>query len=288
MGQIENFNQHRPILFGIAYRMLGSATEAEDILQDAFLRFQTRSSEEIKSPKAFLSKIVTRLCLNHLNSARVRREMYVGPWLPEPIRSTKLAELANTPISDYDSISMAFLVLLENLTPPERAVFLLREVFDYTYEEIAEILGKSEVACRKLFSRAKKYISSNRPRFKSSPEEHRQILESFMQAAGEGELGGLMNLLAEGVTFWADGGGKARGAATRPVIGRSNVARFVLGTSRSLPPGANFEVLDVNGQPAIVIRTREGAPLTVITIDVGEGTIYCVRAIANPDKLKGI
>lgn len=183
---------------------------------------------------------------------------------------------------------MAFLVLLENLTPPERAVFLLREVFDYTYEEIADILGKSEVACRKLFSRAKKYISSNRPRFKSSPEEHRQILESFMQAAGKGELDGLMNLLAESVTFWADGGGKARGAATRPVIGCSNVARFVLGTSQSLPPGATFDVLDVNGQSAIVIRARGGAPLTVITIEVGEGEIHCVRAIANPDKLKGI
>ena len=205
-GHLTTFQQHRPLLFSIAYRMLGSVTDAEDILQDAYLRFQSAPLTAIESPKAYLSTIVTRLCLNHLTSARAQREMYVGPWLPEPILGTDQPELGN-PEAQADrneSVSMAFLVLLERLTPAERAVFLLREVFEYEYDEIAGMLEKSEGACRQLFSRAKDRITANRRRFQVSPEEHRRLLEEFMRAAVNGDLHNLTNLLAEDATIWAD------------------------------------------------------------------------------------
>ena len=184
----EQFEAHRPLLFSIAYRMLGSATEAEDIMQEAYLRYHAVSPEAIHSPKAFLSTLVIRLCLNQLESARAKREVYVGPWLPEPVLTGAGDVTAlNAPVPSpsqhaelHESISLAFLVLLEQLTPVERAVFLLREVFDYKYAEIAEILEKDETACRQLFSRAKKHIAEHRPRFKSTPEKHRQLLSQFM------------------------------------------------------------------------------------------------------------
>jgi RNA polymerase sigma-70 factor (ECF subfamily) len=288
---VTTFQQYRPLLFAIAYRMLGSAAEAEDIVQDAYLRFQAASLEGVESPKAYLSTIVTRLCLNQLTSARARRETYLGPWLPEPILSANYPELADpeTRFSDYESISIAFLTLLEKLTPAERAVFILHEVFDYEYKEIAHILGKSEAACRKLFSRAKGYLAENRPRFKASPEEHRRLLEQFMWAAGNGDLEGLTALLAEDVTFWADGGGKVRGAALQPVHGRAAVARFVLGvSSRFAPAGARLLVADVNGKPTLLICYEDGAPAIVISLEVGEGRIQSIWAIANPDKLGGL
>jgi len=288
---VTTFQQYRPLLFAIAYRMLGSAAEAEDILQDAYLRFQAAAPEGVESPKAYLSTIVTRLCLNQLTSARARRETYLGPWLPEPILSANYPELADpeTRLSDYDSISIAFLTLLEKLTPAERAVFILHEVFDYEYKEIAHILDKSEAACRKLFSRAKGYLAANRPRFKASPEEHHRLLEQFMRAAGDGDLEGLTTLLAEEVTFWADGGGKVRGAALQPVYGRAAVAHFVLGvSSRFTPPGARYLVADVNGKPTLLICHEDGTPAIVVSLEVGEGRIQSIWAVANPDKLGGL
>jgi RNA polymerase sigma-70 factor (ECF subfamily) len=285
------FQQHRPLLFSIAYRMLGSAMEADDILQDAYLRFQSADLGEVQSPRAYLSTIVTRLCLNQLTSARVQREIYIGPWLPEPILSANHPELASPEIeaSEYESVSLAFLALLERLTPAERAVFVLREVFDYEYDEIAGMLDKSPAACRKLFSRAKDYLTANRPRFAPSPAEHRRLLEEFMNAVGNGELGELMTMLAEDVTFWADGGGKVRGAALQPVHGREDVAQFVLAaTARLMPQDAQFAVAEVNGQPTLLIRHADGKPALVISIEVDSSGIHNIWVVANPDKLKSV
>ncbi len=290
-SHLTTFQQHRPLLLSLAYRMLGSVTEAEDILQDAYLRFQSAPLSGVESPKAYLSTVVTRLCLNQLTSARSQRETYVGPWLPEPILSAGHPELTSpeTRVIEYDSISLAFLVLLERLTPAERAVLLLREVFDFEYDEIAGILEKSEAACRKLFSRAKDGIAADRPRFQVSPEEHRRLLEEFMRAAGSGNLDGLMTLLAEDVTFWADSGGKVRGAALQPVRGRASVARFIIGvTARFTPAGAQFAVADVNGKPTLLIRYPDGTPAIVVSIEVGQASIHNIWAIANPDKLRAV
>jgi RNA polymerase sigma-70 factor (ECF subfamily) len=282
------FQQHRPRLFSLAYRLLGSAAEAEDMLQDAYLRFELVALEAIDSPPAFLTTIVTRLCLNELTSARARRETYVGPWLPEPV----LSEAVPGPESQattYDSISLAFLALLERLTPAERAVFVLREVFEYDYAEIAAVLEKTPAACRKLFSRAREFVIANRPRFTASPEAHRRLLEAFMQAAGAGDLEGLTHLLAEDCIFWADGGGKVRGAALQPVHGREAVARFVLGvTARFLPPGARFAVADVNGRPTLLIRQADGTPAFVISLEVDANQVSGVWVVANPDKLRAL
>jgi RNA polymerase sigma-70 factor (ECF subfamily) len=285
---METFETYRPMLFAIAYRMLGSAMEAEDIVQDAYLRYRSTPPESIQSPKAFLGTIVTRLCLNQLESARAKRETYIGPWLPEPLVTSGATTTPANQVMAQESISMAFLVLLENLTPLERAVFLLREVFDYEYAEIAEIVGKEEAACRQLFSRAKKHLAEHRPRFKASPEAHQQMIARFMQAVSSGELEGLMNLLAEDVTLWADGGGKARGAATRPLHGREPVATLLLATTRLVQlESASFDFADINGEPGVILR-EQGKPLVVMTFEVGGGLIRALRFVANPDKLRRV
>src|SRR5579871_1443786 len=288
MNESADFETYRPLMFSIAYRMLGSMTEAEDILQEAYLRFQATEPEEIRSPKAFLSTVVTRLCLTHLQSAQYRHETYVGPWLPEPVLTqpddhddpARQAEL-------HDSISIAFLMLLEELTPLERAIFLLREVFDYEYAEIADILGKEEAACRQLFSRARKHLAERRPRFKPDPEAHQQILNEFIQAITSGEIDGLMHLLADDVTLWTDGGGKARGAATHPLHGREAVARFMLGSIRFAPQPLRSDLAEVNGQMALILRAGE-EPRVVVSIVADQGRISEVHIVGNPDKLHWI
>jgi RNA polymerase sigma-70 factor (ECF subfamily) len=282
---MDQFELHRGLMFAIAYRMLGSATEAEDIVQEAYLRYRNVPPESIQSHKAFLTTMVTRLCINNLQSARAKREMYLGPWLPEPL----LTGAGDTPALTYgddveESISVAFLILLESLTPVERAVFLLREAFDYEYAEIAEIVGKEEAACRQLYSRAKKHIAENRPRFKPSPTEHRQMLDRFLKAVAEGDLDGLVQMLSDDVTLWADGGGKARGAATRPLHGRLAVAQFMLGTVRFLPEHYQIEIDEVNGEPAVVLRA-DGKAVVVVLIKPGKTLIETVWAMGNPDKL---
>jgi RNA polymerase sigma-70 factor (ECF subfamily) len=291
----ETFETYRPLMFSIAYRMLGSAMEAEDILQEAYLRYQGVPPETIRSPRAFLSTVVTRLCLNQLDSAREKREAYIGPWLPEPVLTDTETEQALTsqPTSPaqqaelHDSLSLAFLALLEQLSPAERAVFLLREVFDYDYDEIAGILEKDEAACRQLLSRAKKHISENRPRLKANPERHRQLLTQFIEAANTGELDGLMSLLAEDVTMWTDGGGKTRGAALQPLHGRRAVAQFIVNANRFVDAGAQIGIETVNGQPAIVFRV-EGRPFVVVAVEISDDEVYEIRAVGNPDKLKGL
>jgi RNA polymerase sigma-70 factor (ECF subfamily) len=283
---MDQFEEYRPLLFSIAYRMLGSAMDAEDMVQETYLRYRATPPETITSLKAFLTTIITRLCMDQLHLARRKREQYLGPWLPEPIITAEAPELANVErrVDEYETISLAFLVLLEQLQPIERAVFLLREVFEYEYAEIAAFLGKSEVACRQWFSRAKKHLDEHRPRFPASPETQKQLLTSFLQAVNAGEMTTLMNLLAEDVTLWADSGGKVKGAATRPIFGRDAVARFSLGTRRFLPEGARVELAAVNGQPAVIFRAGDRAYL-VLTIEVEAQRIQTIRIIANPEKI---
>ncbi len=205
---MESFESYRPYLFSIAYRMLGSAMDAEDLVQETYLRSQGTPPETIRSLKAFLTTIITRLCVDHLQLARRKREQYMGPWLPEPILTTETAETGDPQerVDMQESVSLAFLVLLEQLQPFERAVFLLREVFEYEFAEIATMLDKSEAACRRSFSRAKQHLRAHRPRFGASAQTHRQLLSGYFQAMETGEITPLMNLLSENVTLWADGG----------------------------------------------------------------------------------
>jgi RNA polymerase sigma-70 factor (ECF subfamily) len=284
MDAVESFEGYRSYLFAVAYRMLGSVQDAEDMVQETFLRYQATPTETIVAPKAFLTTIITRLCLDQLHRARRTRETYLGPWLPEPILTAPAANPAQR-VDEAESLSLAFLVLLEQLQPVERAVFLLREVFDYDYAEIGRILGRTEAACRQAFSRAKKHLAEQRPRFPSSAEAHRELLASFVRAVQAGDLQTLTSLLAEDATLWADGGGKVRGAATRPIVGREAVARFSLGaTRRFVPPGSRFELTEVNGELALVIR-RDGQATLVLTVEVEGGQVRAVRIVANPEKL---
>ena len=285
----ESFETYRPYLFAIAYRMLGSAMDAEDMVQETYLRSQGTPLDTIRSLKAFLTTIMIRLCMDQLQLARRKREVYVGPWLPEPIltTTTPASEDPAERVDREESISLAFLMLLEQLQPFERAVFLLREVFAYEFAEIATMLGKSEAACRRSFSRAKLQLRAHRPRFPASPETHRQLLTGFLQAAQGGEMIPLMDLLAEHVTLWADAGGRIKQAALRPIVGRDAVARFSLGTVRFLPKDYHVELAEVNGQAAVIIRTS-GQALFVLSIEVEAGHIQAIRIIANPEKLARI
>lgn len=287
MQTAETFESYRAYLFSIAYRMLGSAMDAEDIVQETYVRYRRTPPESIVSLKAFLTTILTRLCMDQLHLARRQREIYLGPWLPEPIATPDALQQAGPEerVDRAESISLAFLVLLEELQPMERAVFLLREVFDYEYAEIAAMLGKSEDACRQAFSRAKKHLSEHRPRFPASAETHRQMLLSFLQAVEGGNMTDLTSLLAEDVTLWADGGGKVKGAATRPIFGPYAVARFSVGaTRRFLPQGYQVELDEINGEPTMVIRVG-GQALLVLSIELDGQRIQTIRIVANPEKL---
>lgn len=284
--QTDPFEEYRSLLFAIAYRMLGSAMEAEDIVQEAYLRYRATPPESIRSLKNFLTTIVHHLCIDHLKSAQVRREDYVGPWLPEPVITGDSAPQMSPlrQIIDRESISMAFLVLLESLSPLERAVFLLREVFDYEYAEIAEITGREEAACRQLFSRAKKHIRDNRPRFPASPEAHAKMVGQFMQACMAGDINGLMSLLAEDVMAWIDGGGKVAVAEQQPVQGREKVAHGIISRLSRAPEGITADMIEVNGLPALLVRVK-GKITSVLTLEVEGNYIRALRTILNPDKL---
>jgi RNA polymerase sigma-70 factor (ECF subfamily) len=284
MDRTEIFNQYRPLLFSIAYRMLGSVMEAEDMVQETFLRWQQVSEDEIESPKAYLTTIVTRLCIDFLRSARARREEYVGPWLPEPLVTGEPA--AGGDMTLADSLSMAFLVLLESLNPVERAVFLLRDVFDYDYAEIARIVGKSEANCRQMARRARQYIAARRPRFNASPEQQERLLLQFLETSTNGDVPGLVELLADDITLWADGGGKAR-AALKPIRGALNVARFVVGVVRTLPRDMVTRRVEINGQPGIIAYEGDRV-IGVAVLDVGDGRIRGIGFIVNPEKLQGL
>jgi RNA polymerase sigma-70 factor, ECF subfamily len=283
----ELYEELRPLLFSIAYRMVGAASDAEDILQEAFLRFHRESEKgtTIVSPKAYLSAVTTRLAIDHLRSARVRRERYFGTWLPEPLLADPEPDVAQH-AETADSLSMAFLVLLESLTPVERAVFLLREVFDYGYDEIATIVGKSEENCRQIAVRARHQVDAKRPRFEASRKRREELARRFFEAVRNGDSTGLVELLSADVVVYADGGGKGP-AFPRPVHGRERAARVLLGGASA---GERLGVIDlrtvtINGQPGAVAFDRDGRPVAVVTVDIADGLIQTVRAISNPDKL---
>jgi RNA polymerase sigma-70 factor (ECF subfamily) len=277
------FEQHRGLLFSIAYRMLGSVADAEDMLQEAFIRWQRTSSDEIRSPRALLVTIVTRLCINYLESARVRREQYVGEWLPEPLVTDPKSDPSQVVRVD-ESLSMAFLVLLERLTSTERAVFLLREIFEYEYSEIAAILGQSEANCRQILRRARLHVSEVRPRFKASPEERNNLLERFLRATSQGDMDALVDLLASDVVLHSDGGGKAL-AVPNLIAGANNVARGILGSLEKLVPrNLLTRIAAINGQPGIVSYLN-AKPYSVLTLDTSEGRIRAIYVLTNPEKL---
>jgi RNA polymerase sigma-70 factor (ECF subfamily) len=275
-------------MFSIAYRMTGSVSDAEDIVQEAFLKATRAEVGRTDNPKAYLATITTRLAIDHLRSARVRRESYVGTWLPEPLvgeadHAPGPAELAET----SDSLSMAFLVLLESLSPPERAVFLLREVFGYGYPEIADVTGKTEAACRQIFARARRHIDEGRPRFETPRAEGEELTSLFLAAARGGDIGSLIQKLAPDVLFYGDNGGQGGITFDAPVTGRDRVAeilRFVLG--RTMELGASLEAAWVNGQSGLVASDADGGLIAVIALEVLDGQVQAIRAVANPDKLR--
>jgi len=286
LSAVESFEAYRSYLFSIAYRMLGSAMEAEDMVQETYLRYQAVPPASITSLKAFLTTILTRLCIDHLHLAYRQRETYLGPWLPEPILTddNNVLNVEETAVMQ-ESLSLAFLTMLEQLQPVERAVFLLREVFDYDYAEIAGVVGRKEAACRQLFSRARKHLADSQRHYAVSPDEHRRLLTSFMQAVQSGSQEALMDLLTEDVQLVADGGGKIPGAAIYPVIGSRAVAQFAIGANLSfLPAGYQVEISEVNYQPAVIARAV-GQALVVLTIEIEEGRVKTVRFMANPHKL---
>jgi RNA polymerase sigma-70 factor (ECF subfamily) len=282
------YRELRPFAFSIAYRMLGTASEAEDVVQESFLRLHRAGADEVRAPKSFLATVATRLSIDRLRSARARREQYFGTWLPEPIVTDDELE-ARDEADTADSLSLAFLVLLESLTPVERAVFLLRDVFDYEYGEIARIVGKREDNVRQIAARARRHVDERRPRFDASRAERERLAERFFAAAVAEDRDALAELLAPDVAFYGDGGGKVRGAIPRPVFGRDRVTRLLLGFART---GVELELrmrlAEVNGQPGAVFFDPDGSPFSVLTVDVAEGAVTAVRSIVNPDKLRHI
>jgi RNA polymerase sigma-70 factor (ECF subfamily) len=282
--RLERFEANRRRLFGLAYRLLGEASEAEDVVQDAYLRWER--SDTAVSPEAWLTKVVTNLCLNRLTSARSRREQYVGTWLPEPIL-TETADGMLGPletVEQRESLSLGMLVLLERLTPPERAVFVLREAFGHSHREIAEILELDEVHARQLYRRAQQHLGAARRRFDAAPEHHRKLLERFLEATLGGDVPTLERMLAEDVIVWADGGGKAP-AARRPVAGRKKVLRSLVGLGRHpLRARMTFTVEMVNGEPALVIHLDNR--LVIVSVPQFDADrIVALHTVANPDKL---
>lgn len=279
--RLQTFEAQRPLLFSIAYRMLGSVMEAEDAVQETYLRYMATDADAIQSPKAFLSTVITRLCLDQLKSARVKRETYFGPWLPEPLVTV---DAPDELLARHESISMAFLLLLETLSPVERAVFLLREVFDYDYSVIAQIVGKSEANCRQLHSRAKKHVQSGRPRFTPTAQERQQLVTKLFTAMQQGDSDGFAALLAEDVELRSDGGGKAA-AATHPLHGREIVMRFLLGLYNRRPPNSSITPTEINGAPAWVVHI-DGKVDNVMNFELGEQGIIAIHIVRNPEKLQ--
>jgi RNA polymerase sigma-70 factor (TIGR02957 family) len=283
----ELLEELRPTAFAISYRMLGSVAEAEDVVQEALLRLHQalEGDERIESPRAYLATVATRLSIDQLRSARVRREAYVGEWLPEPLVADSAADPARQ-AELADSLSLAFLVLLESLSPEQRAALLLRDVFDYDYAQIADIVGKSEDNARQLAARARRHVEERRPRFEASREQRNELAQRFFEAAREGELDALKNLLAHDVVLHGDGGGKVP-ALARAVHGRERVARTLRAWMRQGERiiGAALRPIDVNGQPGALLLAGEGVVIGVMALDIADGQIQEVRSVVNPDKL---
>ncbi len=283
----------RPLMFSIAYRMLGSVAEAEDVVQEALLRMHRSEQDglDIDNVEAYATTVTTRLAIDALRSARLRRERYVGPWLPEPLVASTEAATGSAEgdpahrLELDETVSTAFLVLLETLTPVERAVFVLREVFGYDYEDIAAVVDKSASNCRQILARARKRIDDGKPRFDASRDHRDQLASQFLAAVSEGDVAGLERLLAEDVVFVGDGGGRAP-AIQKPMVGALSVTRFLLGLMRQGERfGVRLDLVDANGQPALRTRAADDALLGVMTIDVDDGRIVRLHNVLNPDKL---
>jgi RNA polymerase sigma-70 factor (ECF subfamily) len=276
----EAFERYRALLFSIAYRMTGSASDAEDLVQETYLRYQASASQEIVSLKAYLSTIITRLALDYLKSARVTREQYIGTWLPEPILTS---EDGGADLERQEALSLAFLRLLETLSPPERAVFLLHEVFDYPFSEIGGMLEKSPANCRQIFHRAKLALQDKRARFEPEPQRQRQLLFSFLSASQAGDMATLTSLLAQDAVSWSDGGGKVQ-SNPKPIYGQQAVARFWLSVARKAPRPLTVTSAEINSSPAILFWD-EGSLAVVFSVTLSNVGIQEIYALLNPEKL---
>jgi RNA polymerase sigma-70 factor (ECF subfamily) len=277
-------------MFAVAYRMLGTIADAEDAVQDAWLRWSAEPRPDVTNPRAYLSRVIANTALNRLRSARARREAYVGPWLPEPLL-TEAGPDAETRAELAESVSVAMLVVLESLTPEERAVFVLREVFGFSHAEIGDTLGRSPASVRQLAHRAREHVQARRPRFDVDWTQQREVTERFLAAAAGGDIDGLMTVLAPDVTLLTDGGGKAR-AALRPITGAAKVARFVAAVTGRRWLGAEFadmvlEPAEINGSPGTLV-TVGGRPIAALTLAVADGRVTAIQVLANPDKLTAI
>lgn len=274
-------------MFSIAYRMLGSVAEAEDVVQDALLRMHQAETDgtSFASPDAFATTVATRLAIDTLRSARVRRELYVGPWLPEPLARSEDTDPARR-IQTDETVSTAFLVLLETLSPTERAVFILREVFGYGYAEVAEIVERNEANCRQILARAKRALDQGRPRYEADRTHQEELSRRFLAAANDGDMAALTSLLADDVVFVGDGGGKAP-AIRQPIHGAPQVARFMAGLARQAARiNVRVDLEEANGVPALYARSADGAVLSVLTIEFSGGHIHALHNQLNPDKLR--
>ncbi len=277
---MESAEELRPYLFAIAYRMLGSVVEAEDVVQEAFLRYH-KAGIEAESPKAFLATVTTRLAIDQLRSARARRDVYPGQWLPEPLVDDEAARHAET----ADSLSLTFLHLLEKLSPVERAVFLLREVFDYPYDEVARIVGRSPDNCRQILARAHRHVQEGRRRFDVSREEREEVARRFLAAWEEGDTDALVELLAADATVYGDGGGKAP-SMPLPLVGAERVAKALVGWGRQARErGLVHRAALVNGEPGLVFYDADARAVWVAALEIAEGAVVAVRSVLNPDKL---
>jgi RNA polymerase sigma-70 factor (ECF subfamily) len=282
-NQGQEFERYRTLLFSIAYRMTGSASDAEDLVQETYLRFQASASQEIASLKAYLSTIITRLALDYLKSARVAREQYIGSWLPEPILTS---EDGGSPLADLEqqeALSLAFLRLLEALSPPERAVFLLHEVFEYPFSEISGMLEKSAANCRQILHRARQNLQDKRARFEPEPQRQRQLLLSFLSASQAGDMAALTSLLAQDAVSWSDSGGKVR-SNLKPIYGQQAVARFWLSVARKNPRPLTVTLAEINGSPAILFWDEDSLAV-VISLALSAVGIQEIYALLNPEKL---
>ncbi|WP_089721410.1 RNA polymerase sigma-70 factor [Candidatus Entotheonella palauensis] len=282
MDYLDIYETHRQHLFGVAYRMLGTVADAEDVLQDAFLRWQHADHEAVTAPRAYLTATVTRLAIDRLRQLKSRREDYIGPWLPEPL----VQPPGSHPVELANAISMAILSVLEQLGPVERAVFLLREVFDYDYPDIAPVVERSAANCRKIFQRARDHVHTAQVRYTPTPEQHQNVTQQFMTSIRSGDLDGLIAVLKDDITLTPDGGGKVPSARV-PLIGSQRVARFLIGIARKAPPSLRLHPCGVNGQPGVWIEVN-GAVDGVMTWDIDADQITAIRIIRNPDKLRHI
>ncbi|MFO0947282.1 MAG: RNA polymerase sigma-70 factor [Planctomycetota bacterium] len=277
------FEKHRPQLLGLAYRMLGTMSDTDDVLQEAFLRWSRVDPQTVETPGAYLRSVVTRLCIDHRRSVQSRREQYIGPWLPEPVGDSS-SSFGEDRGEMAESLSMAFLVLLETLSPTERAAYLLRKVFDYEYGEISGILDKSEANCRQMVHRAEQHLRNRRPRFDISSKETERLASEFLRACSTGDIDGLVQLLADDAVLVSDGGGKAI-AARRPISGADNIARFLIGVVKKSPAGFKIEPVIVNGELGYAAFV-EGTLTTVYAFEASGGKVTKMFIVRNPDKLQ--